>query len=102
MAAEGTFGYFTFNFVSSALTALRRPRQLRKRASGVRAAGRREKGRPRESRVEIMVATLIICSLPAEQLWPVPRVPSDLADDRARKEKRDQDARSQRRYTRCV
>lgn len=63
-AARGTFGYFTFNFVSSALTALRRLRKLRKPPSGVRSAGGEERRVGRESRVEIIAATLIIYLLP--------------------------------------
>jgi len=62
-APQGTFGYFTFNFVSSALIALRQLRKLHKRTSRVRTAGREEKGRSRGSRVEIIVVTLIILIL---------------------------------------
>jgi len=61
-APQGTFGYFTFNFVSSALTALR---QLAGKQSPASTAGREEKGRSRGSRVEIIVVTLIIYLPPA-------------------------------------
>lgn len=58
--------YFTFNFVSSALTALRQLRKLHKRASGVCTAQREGKDQSvAGSRVEIIVATLIIYLPPA-------------------------------------
>lgn len=58
---RGTFGYFTFNFVSSAHCGSWENYVSRPRNSGEE---RRRAGRAREPRVEIIVATLIIYSLP--------------------------------------
>lgn len=58
---RGTFGYFTFNFVSSAHSGGWENYVNEARNSGEE---RRRAGRAREPRVEIIVATLIIYSLP--------------------------------------